>query len=251
MALEPHTHELPDELGENIASENIIDHDRPVPRQHSPRNDPSMRDGNSAMGNVYESDPGRLDTDNDTGDADDEPVAAGFDGGASEGTPAELRADMSTDADDFTLGSREEPDADDILEEGPAENRSNDGLAGLHATAAAPDPLPHPQVNPGEDGSTIGKNEPPRPARLPTQSAPADEGTVAEVDLPIERYSDLTITEIMDRTESLSPDQLRQVRDFEAAHRNRKTLVTKLDRLLRGGRKRRTRETAEAQGSES
>jgi len=252
MALEPHTHELPDELGENIASENIVDHDRPVPRQHSPRNDPTMRDGNSAMGNVYESDPGELDTDNDTGDADDEPVAAGFDGGANEGTPAELRSDMSTDADDFTLGSREEPDADDILDQGTAENRSNDGLAGVHAAAAAPDPLPHPQVDPGEDGSTIGKNEPAHAARLPTQSAPADAETVAEVDLPIERYSDLTIAEIMDKAGSLSADQLRQVRDFEAAHRNRKTLVTKLDRLLRGGgRKRRSRQTAEAQGGES
>lgn len=252
MALEPEPNELPDELGENIASANIVDHDRPVPRQHSPRSDPTMRDGNSGMGNVYESDPGEVGTDNDTSDADDEPVAAGFDGGASEGTPAELRADMSTDADDFTLGSREEPDAADILDEGNAEDRTNDGLAGVHAAAAAPDPLPHPQVDPGADGSTIGKNEPPHAARLPAQPAPADEGTVAEVDLPIERYSDLTIKEIIEKGESLSPDQLRQVRDFEAAHRNRKTLVTKLDRLINGGgRKRRSRQTAEAHGSES
>lgn len=249
MAREPDTNELPAELGENVARANIVDHDRPVPRQHGPRNDPTMRDGDSAMGNVYESDPAEPGTDNDTGDADDEPVAAGFDGGASDGTPAELRADMDTDGDDFSLGAREGPADADLLD-GDTDDVAGEDLTGRHMTAAAPDPLPHPQVDPGEDGSTIGKNEPPHAARLATQPAPAEEGTVAEVDLPIERYSDLTIKDIMEKAESLSPDQLRQVRDFEAAHRNRKTLMTKLDRLLSGGR-RRSRQTAEARGSES
>jgi hypothetical protein len=246
MSLEPHTHDLPDELGENVSTHDS-DRNGLAPRQRGSLTDPSMRDGNSSHGNPYEGDPDEITTDNDTGDVAVEPVGAGFDGGASEGTPAELRADMDTDGDDFSLGAREEPADADLLD-GDTDDVAGEDLTGRHMTAAAPDPLPHPQVDAGRDGSTVGGNEPTHAPRLPTAPAPADEGTTAEVDLPIENYADLKVTEIVEKADSLTPDQLRQVRDFEAAHRNRKTLVTKLDRLLGGGRRRSRKAKAESNG---
>src|SRR4051812_41267436 len=98
MARESRTDDIPDELPEIAAEE----WDR-APRQLSPRNDPSMRDGDNSHGNPYEMEGSDVTTDNDTGDFEDEPAAAGFDGGAVEGTPADMRGDTNTNLDDFTL----------------------------------------------------------------------------------------------------------------------------------------------------
>jgi hypothetical protein len=55
--------------------------------------DRSTRDGDSARGNVYESDSGVDSTDNDIGDdLEDEAAHAGRHGGATGGTPARARA---------------------------------------------------------------------------------------------------------------------------------------------------------------
>lgn len=252
MAFEPHTDDLPNELGENVIDREIH-RDGLTPRQRGSLTDPSMRDGNSSHGNPYEGDPEEITTDSDTGDTESEPVTAGFDGGANEGTPAELRADMDTDGDDFSLGAREEAADADVLE-GDTDDLAGEDLTGQHMPAAAPDPLPHPRVDAGRDGSTVGENEPAHAARLPTRPAATPDEDTAEVDLPIENYSALKVTEIVEKAGSLTPDQMRQVRDFEAGHRNRKTLVTKLDRLMSGGRRRtrkaKAQSTAEGESEE-
>jgi hypothetical protein len=222
MAFEPHADERPAELPDVPA-----DHDGLAPRQRGSRTDPSMRDGDSSHGNPYEMEGSDVTTDNDTGDMGDEPVRAGFDGGAAEGTPADLRGDADTDADDFTLrgGSR-----DLHIGGGDEADEDLDDEAMTDTPPAVTDPLPHPNVDAGADGSTVGRNEPPRRAGAPP--AARDEDT-AEVDLPIARYSDLTVKEVGEKAAALAPDDLRRVRAFEARHRNRKTLLARLDRLIK------------------
>jgi hypothetical protein len=51
-------------------------------------------------------------------------------------------------------------------------------------------------------------------------------------ELPIEGYRKLTVAEILRRAQSFSPDELRQLREFEAKHRHRKTLLVRLDRMM-------------------
>jgi hypothetical protein len=193
MAREAHTHDIPDELPEIAAEE----WDR-APRQRSPRTDPSMRDGDNSHGNPYEMEGNDLSTDNDTGDSEAEPAAAGFDGGAVEGTSADMRGDTNTNLDDFTVrpGDRAELTGGD-------EERAEDDT----------DPLPHPRVDAGRDGSTVGHN------------APAG-------GLPVEGYDDMTVKEVAELAKALTRDQVRTLREYEAGHRGRKTLLTKLDRMI-------------------
>jgi hypothetical protein len=57
-------------------------------------------------------------------------------------------------------------------------------------------------------------------------------------DLPIEGYEGLTIPQIVAKLDALARDEVLAVREYEAAHRKRKTLLDKLDRHLAGGRRR-------------
>ncbi|MDH3300199.1 MAG: hypothetical protein OES24_06795 [Acidimicrobiia bacterium] len=60
------------------------------------------------------------------------------------------------------------------------------------------------------------------PAKSPTKTAR----------LPIAGYDDLTAKEIIGLLEDLTQDQLLRVRAHEVAHRNRKTVLAKIDRLV-------------------
>src|SRR5262245_20833183 len=62
-------------------------------------------------------------------------------------------------------------------------------------------------------------------------------GQSPDRDLPIEGYQHLTVAEVVGRLDALSPEQVEQVRQYEQAHRNRKTLLRQLERRLRGGRR--------------
>jgi hypothetical protein len=87
MTAKNKSQKLPDEL----PSQSLP---TPMPsRQRSSRNDPSMRDGDGSHGNPYEMEGSEVDTDNDIGDTEDEPVRADFDGGESDGSTADLRGD--------------------------------------------------------------------------------------------------------------------------------------------------------------
>lgn len=56
-----------------------------------------------------------------------------------------------------------------------------------------------------------------------------------EANLPLEHYSALAVAEVVERLEGLSRYQLEQLRAFELLHKNRKTLLSELDRHLREG----------------
>jgi hypothetical protein len=52
--------------------------------------------------------------------------------------------------------------------------------------------------------------------------------------LPIDDYEQLTVPEVIQKAERLDKDELRKVRAFERSHRRRKTLLSRLDRMLTG-----------------
>jgi hypothetical protein len=63
-----------------------------------------------------------------------------------------------------------------------------------------------------------------------------DAGDTSDEGLPIRGYDRLTVKDAIEQARSLSQEQLKQLRDFEAAHRNRKTLIARFDRMMSGGR---------------
>ena len=67
------------------------------------------------------------------------------------------------------------------------------------------------------------------PPVAPSRPAPAD----GEADdLPIEAYESLAASHVVARLEALSPSELQQIREFEATHRGRRTVLGKIDQLL-------------------
>lgn len=62
--------------------------------------------------------------------------------------------------------------------------------------------------------------------------ASAKAGTAPSAPLPIPDYDDLTAVLVRKSLADLSADELRAVRDHEAAHANRKTVLQAVDRLL-------------------
>ena len=51
--------------------------------------------------------------------------------------------------------------------------------------------------------------------------------------LPIDGYDDLTASQVTKRLGGLKPSELRRVRDYEARHANRKSVLQAVDRALR------------------
>ena len=50
---------------------------------------------------------------------------------------------------------------------------------------------------------------------------------------PIPGYDDLSAAQVQERLDGLAPAQLRKLRDYEARHGNRKTVLDKIDKKLR------------------
>jgi polyhydroxyalkanoate synthesis regulator phasin len=54
----------------------------------------------------------------------------------------------------------------------------------------------------------------------------------AERHFPVPDYEDLTVAQVMPRLTELTPSQLRQVRDFERRHANRKSVLAAIEKAL-------------------
>ena len=75
----------------------------------------------------------------------------------------------------------------------------------------------------------------------PAADAPEDEPVAIPIErkedgdrtLPIERYDELTAVLVRKSLKGLSADELRAVREHEATHAKRKTVLAEVDRLLR------------------
>jgi hypothetical protein len=57
----------------------------------------------------------------------------------------------------------------------------------------------------------------------------AKEG-LRDAQFPIEGYDELTVEEVSARLDGLSPEELREVRDYEERTKNRDTILEQLDR---------------------
>jgi hypothetical protein len=60
-----------------------------------------------------------------------------------------------------------------------------------------------------------------------------DSTPAAERGLPIGDYDDLSAAQVQERLDGLTPAELRRLRDYEARHANRKTVLDRIDRKLR------------------
>ncbi len=56
-------------------------------------------------------------------------------------------------------------------------------------------------------------------------------GESPDQDLPIKGYRHLTVAQIKSRLRKLSPAQVRKIRQYEAKHKNRKSLIKAIDAM--------------------
>ena len=59
------------------------------------------------------------------------------------------------------------------------------------------------------------------------------EGASPDRGLPLKDYQGMTIAEVTSRLKDLSPAEMRKIRDYESAHKNRKGLLERIDHHLR------------------
>jgi hypothetical protein len=76
--------------------------------------------------------------------------------------------------------------------------------------------------------SINGGDAPAAPARPRPEPRPAPAPAVA---LPIPGYDALSASQVVERLAGLSPDELDAVRAYEGAHRNRRTILGKIDQI--------------------
>lgn len=239
------------------------DHDEAVSTAHqrSPRTDPDMRDGDSGRGNPGETDAGGITTDNDVGDtAPSIKAATGREAGSGSDEPAAAEAGsvpagsaevVRTRAESTERGAVE-PHGPAVMargEERAGESRGDGGRGGPAGASPARKEEYERLVERFEEEGRYGGREEEVAARIVNKQR-REFGETRETEdpdqrgqapnLPIAGYQRLTVPEIIRQAGSLSIDQLREVKDYEKSHRRRKTLLTKLERMLRtppaGGR---------------
>ncbi|MGK2948144.1 MAG: hypothetical protein ACSLFP_06195 [Acidimicrobiales bacterium] len=86
----------------------------------------------------------------------------------------------------------------------------------------APAPAPVPTVRPAPAAKAPAKR---------TAKAPATSAARPAPDLAIPDYDSLSASHVVNRLAGLSAAELAAVRDYEAAHRGRKTILTKVQQL--------------------
>jgi hypothetical protein len=90
-------------------------------------------------------------------------------------------------------------------------------------------------MNGGEAAAPPARPRPaprPAPAPAPVDVAPAQaNGSAADAALPIPGYDALSASQVVERLAGLSPDELDAVRAYEGAHRNRRTILGKIDQI--------------------
>jgi hypothetical protein len=100
----------------------------------------------------------------------------------------------------------------DFTDEAPAPNGGNGASAST--TAAAPTASPVPPAPPA-----------------PVVATPPQSSGTAAADLAITDYDSLAASQVVPRLSGLTADELEQVRLYEAAHRGRKTILSRVAQL--------------------
>jgi hypothetical protein len=71
----------------------------------------------------------------------------------------------------------------------------------------------------------------PAPAPAPVDVAPVNGASSSDASLPIPGYDALSASQVVERLAGLSPDELDAVRSYERGHRNRRTILGKIDQI--------------------
>jgi hypothetical protein len=108
---------------------------------------------------------------------------------------------------------------------------------GALSGVARPAPSGRPADRPVEDDPTIasaGEPASPQPASVDEPSpVDAPEVPVADVNRSIPDYDSLAASQVVPRLDGLTADELEIVRGYEAAHRGRTTVLTRIAQLQR------------------
>lgn len=215
----------------------FVDHPPPT-RQRGPHNDPSLLDGDSAHGtsDVVAGDEWAVDTDTDVVD---EAPADPLEEVVDEHTPdaeAERNEEESDEGDVFDTvddAEADEDDADDgegelVADEWTAADEGELADADIDAEGDAREPEP--------DETTLEVELNRQAHREPAQAANPARATRGEpvVPPPLEGYERLTIPQVLERMAGMDAVQVAAVLEFERANKNRKTLVTKLSKMVNG-----------------
>jgi len=113
----------------------------------------------------------------------------------------------------------------------PAPERGADTSSPTPAPAPTVAPAPAPAVS-GPAGGEPGPT-PWRPSVWLGSGGP--NGTGSPPSLAIPGYDSLSASQVVQRLEGLSPPELEEVRAYEAAHRQRRTILHRVEQLLSGG----------------
>lgn len=107
-------------------------------------------------------------------------------------------------------------------EVGNARQRAQTFIEAIGGTDEPVAPAPRPRATPR-----------PAPAKTaPAKSAPTTNGAAPAGDsLPIPGYDALSASQVVERLAGLSPAELDAVRSYEGAHRNRRTILGKIDQI--------------------
>ena len=81
-------------------------------------------------------------------------------------------------------------------------------------------------------------------------AAGVEEGRSETGGLPIDEYDSLTVTQITQKLRELSLEEVEQLRDYEAEHRNRRSIMQRFETRIRAARKNLKRED-DAESEES
>lgn len=111
-----------------------------------------------------------------------------------------------------------------------------DLLAGFGLADAPPRPAPKPapakKRAPKKAAASRGSAEK-QGAKQPAAKPAAATDTPSPADLPIPEYDSLSASQVVSRLRGLSEAQLEDVRGYEAATRGRKTILNKVQQLLK------------------
>jgi hypothetical protein len=84
----------------------------------------------------------------------------------------------------------------------------------------------------GSNGSSAPDHAPAAGADADASSAVPAAAVPAEADLPIQDYDSLAASQVVPRLTTLSPEELRSVRSYELANRNRQTILNRVGQRL-------------------
>jgi hypothetical protein len=118
------------------------------------------------------------------------------------------------------------------LMEQPTSSTPPAGPASDSATTMATATDQTSSTEPAERSPLAGPEATPPAAQNAAAGAVRPEPQTSATDLAIPRYDTLAATQVIEHLSSLSRDELRDVAEYEAAHRNRKTVLARIAGVL-------------------